>query len=131
MPLSTEDKLEIQELVTRYNHAVDSGDGTAYADTFTDDGAMVAGEMAIEGRQALEAFPPGFAKSTRNPRHIVSNVLIEGEGDKARLRAYFQMYATAGDPPRHEVSAQGVYSDELAKVNGQWRFVRRTVTMDG
>ena len=35
MSLTAEDRMQMIELVARYNHAIDSRDGEAWADTFT------------------------------------------------------------------------------------------------
>ncbi len=131
MALSAEDQLAIRDLAARYNHAIDSGDGGAYADTFVDDGVLDAGAFVLEGRSALEAFPPQFAGSVRAPRHVATNLVIDGDGDRAELRAYVQLYAMVGDPPRQEVAASGTYADTLVRAGGTWRFVRRTYTADG
>ncbi len=131
MALTAEDQLAIQSLAARYNHAIDSGDGPAYADTFVDDGVLDAGELVLEGRGALEEFARTFAGSVRAPRHIATSLVIDGDGDRAELRAYVQMYVMAGDPPRPEISASGTYADTLVRVGGAWRFVRRTFTRDG
>jgi len=130
MPLSAEDQLAIRDLAARYNHAIDRGDGAAYADTFVDDGVLDAGALLLEGRRALEEFPPQFALSVRAPRHIATNLVIDGDGDRAELRAYVQLYALMGDPPRQEVAASGLYADTLVRADGAWRFVRRTYTAD-
>lgn len=61
---------------------------------------------------------------------MATNLVIDGHGDKATLQAYVQMYALLGDPPRQEITASGKYTDTLAKVDGNWRFVRRTFTVD-
>lgn len=132
MPLSTEDRIEIAELVARYNHAVDRGDGAAFAATFTDDGALDAAGRLIEGRQALAAFAEGVPATFRVPRHVASNLVIDGDGSsgQATLAAYVQMYALTGDPPRQEILASGTYDDRLTKVAGRWRFARRVFTPD-
>ncbi len=130
MALTTEDQLEIQGLVARYNHAVDSGDGEAYAHTFTPDGVLDAGPLVLEGRDALAAFAAGLPSSQRSPRHIASNHLIEGDGDRATVRAYVQMYELAGDPPRPELAVSGKYADELVRTGGRWVFERRVFTRD-
>jgi uncharacterized protein (TIGR02246 family) len=131
MALSAEDQLAIRDLAARYNHAIDSGDGIAYAGTFVDDGLLDAGELVVRGRDALEEFATSFAGSVRAPRHIATSLVVDGEGDHAELRAYVQMFAMVGEPPRHEVTVSGTYSDTLARVGGAWRFVRRTFTRDG
>ena len=131
MSLSAEDQLAIRDLAARYNHAIDGGDGVAYADTFVDDGALDAGELVLEGRAALQQFGSAFAGTVRAPRHIATSLVIDGDGDHAELRAYVQMFAMVGEPPHHEVTASGTYTDTLARVDGAWRFVRRTFTADG
>ena len=42
MPLTAGDRMEMIELVARYNHAIDSRDAEAWADTFTEDGRFYA-----------------------------------------------------------------------------------------
>ncbi len=130
MGLTIDDHMEIQDLVARYNQAVDSGNGSAFAETFTEDGALEAAGSVLQGRDALKGFAEAVPSSVNQPRHVATNVIIEGDGDQARLRAYLQMYALMGEPARQEVAASGKYDDRLAKVNGAWRFVRRTYTPD-
>ena len=131
MGLTTDDQLAVRQLVARYSHAMDSGDGAALAETFVDDGVFDAGGLVLGGRNALEEFALGFPNSVRAPRHVVSNLVIDGEGDQATVQAYVQLYALVGDPPRQEVTHSGKYADTLVKVDGSWRFVTRTFTKDG
>ena len=130
MALTTDDQLEIQGLVARYSHAVDGGDGAAFADTFTTTGVLDAGALLVEGREALEQFAIGLPHTYRAPRHIASNLVIEGDGNRATLLAYVQMYGLVGEPPRQEVLASGTYADRLVRVNGRWVFERRVFTRD-
>jgi len=130
MGLTTDDLLEIQSLVSRYNHAVDSGQGAAFADTFTESGALLAGELVVEGREALEKFAATVPERNRAPRHIASNLMIDGDGERATLDAYVQMFTLVGDPPRQEIAVSGRYADKLVKADGHWRFVRRVFTRD-
>ena len=130
MTLTTEDQLAIQQLVARYNHAIDGGDGRAYADAFVEDGVLDAGVLVLEGRAALAAFADSFPGSVRAPRHVATNLVIDGDGDRAELKAYVQLHVLDGDPPRQQVSASGTYTDVLAKADGRWRFVRRTFVND-
>ena len=130
MALTIEDQLAIGQLVARYNHAIDSGNEGAYADAFTEDGVLEAGDLVVEGRTALAAFAGTFAGSVRAPRHVATNLVIDGDGDRATLRAYVQLYVLDGDPPCQRVSASGIYADVLTKADGRWRFVRRTFLND-
>jgi hypothetical protein len=133
MGLTTEDVLEIQGLAARYNHAIDSGDADGYVGTFSENGSMSAGPLVLEGHDALGQFAKNFSSSVREPRHVATNLVIDGDGDKATLKAYVQMYILAGDegePARQTLMTSGKYDDVLAKENGSWKFVQRVFTAD-
>jgi hypothetical protein len=133
MGLTTEDVLEIQGLAARYNHAIDSGDADGYIATFSKNGSMSAGELVLEGHDALGEFAKNFSSSVREPRHVATNLVIDGDGDKATLKAYVQMYILsggAGEPTQQTLMTSGKYDDVLAKENGSWKFVERVFTAD-
>lgn len=130
MTLTNDDHLEIQTLVARYNHAVDSGDGESFAVAFTEAGVLDAGALFVEGHEALAQFAEGLPNGVREPRHVTSNLLIEGSGDRATMQSYVQMFALAGDPPVQHIAASGRYSDELVKLEGRWHFERRVFVAD-
>lgn len=124
MGLATEEIIAIQQLAARYSHAIDSGDGAAYAATFVEDGwFQISGREPVRGRAALAEL---VRRSGGRVRHVVSNLLIEGDGDTATLRAYLSVAPKGGGP----VGVTGVYSDRLRRVNGQWLFVERCFTPD-
>jgi uncharacterized protein (TIGR02246 family) len=130
MALTVEDHLEIQNLVARYCHAIDSGDGDAFAAAFTESGVLDAGQLQLEGRPALRTFAEQLPQVHRAPRHVASNLVIDGDGDGATLQAYVQMFVLAGEPPRQEIAASGRYADELVREDGRWVFTRRVFTRD-
>jgi uncharacterized protein (TIGR02246 family) len=128
--LSTEDILAIQQLVASYNHAVDAGQGAKFAATFTSDGVLEVGGSEIKGHDALAEFATGVPAGLPGPRHVASNLLIEGSGDEASLSAYLHLYITAGDPPAPSLATSGKYDDQLRRIDGKWRFARRVFTAD-
>jgi len=130
MGLTTEDRLAIQDTAARYSHAIDSGDADGLVATFTDTGVLDAGQVQIQGHEALKAFTVEFADSNRAPRHVASNFVIEGDGDRATMKAYVQMFALAGEPPQQTVAISGKYEDILTKQDGSWKFERRSFTAD-
>lgn len=127
-PLTVEDRLEIQELLARYNWAIDTDDASAFADTFTERGEFVTKAKVFTGRaELLELVAYLHEKragdAQRSLFHNVSNVVLEG--DAARVRFIAQLIG-----PR--ISADGVttlqlgwYDDVLEKVDAGWRFARR------
>ena len=127
MPISSADKLEIQELITRYNHATDSGDAAAFAATFTEDGSFTMGENdPIQGRENLTKMASGGGGG--GSRHWTANYVIEGEGNSATLRCYVMVTRTQEGT---KIGMTGLYTDELKKVDGAWLFSKRRVAMDG
>jgi uncharacterized protein (TIGR02246 family) len=130
MGLTVEDQLAIQDLAARYNFAIDTGDGDAFAAAFVENGALNAAGQVTEGRPALADYARNFASSVRAPRHVITNVVIDGDGNSATLKAYLQLSIMSGEPAQSTVLAIGGYDDTLSKEDGTWRFVRRTFTMD-
>lgn len=128
MGISTDDVLEIQQLVARYNFAVDGGDADAFAGTFTPDGVFTVGGNEMRGHDALRAFVEGRA-GVAPRRHVVSSMIVDGDGDTATLRAYLQVVA-AGDDGTFAISTQGTYDDRLVRTGDGWRFSVRTFISD-
>lgn len=127
MSLTWADKLEIRELVARYDQAIDGGDAEAWAACFTEDGSW-DGPIHVEGRKALLAFARGLATNPdfaplRGSRHFVANFLVEGDGDEARLRCDNLMLM----PREGGVAGLAVadYDDRLRRVDGRWLFSSR------
>jgi len=130
MALPIEDVIAIQQLMARYNHAIDGGDSATWADTFTEDGTFDLGGKVLKGREELVGFSDGFSGTVSNPRHFASNVLIEGDGDEARVRAYIHVTKTVGQPAETVIMTSGSYDDTVRRVDGEWRFAARRFTRD-
>ena len=125
--LSTGDRLAILELMVRYNRAVDGGDGPAFAECWTEDGRLQGTSATAEGRAELLALPPKLRAASPHTRHWNANILLEGDGDEARASAYL-LVVDVSDGPR--LRSSGIYHDTLRHVDGEWRFVTRSVTPD-
>jgi uncharacterized protein (TIGR02246 family) len=130
MGLTIEDQLAIQGLSARYNFAIDTGDADAFAAAFVENGVLNAAGQVTEGRTALADFARGFPETMRAPRHVTTNLVIDGDGNFATLKAYLTISIMSGDPAQPTVLASGAYDDTLSKEDGTWRFVRRTFNMD-
>ena len=127
MPLTAADKLEIMELGSRYNHAIDHRRAEEWADVFTADGKFESyGELRAQGREQLVAYIDKAAAAGHKSRHWTSNAIIEGDGDTARLKLYV-MAIDISEGIRPYI--MGEYDDTLVKVNGLWKFKVRRVTL--
>ncbi len=123
MSSALEDKEAIRELVARYCHTIDAGRTEEWVACFTEDGVFDSPILGRwEGRAKLREFTKHYAEWTGDAtaRHNVSNLLIELDGERARVECYLLMtHATAGET---HVVVSGTYEHRLAKVDGAWRF---------
>jgi hypothetical protein len=133
------DRAEIEELLWRYTRALDTGDGTTYASTYTVDGQFGAGANATKGREALKKMVDNLrtnqaaaeAKGERRPPlyHMEANSWIEFiDKDHARHHAYYlTVRGGAGQNAPPSIVAAGRSVDHLERVNGKWLIKLRDV----
>jgi hypothetical protein len=132
VPVSAADRVEINELMARYNRAADSGRAEELADCYVADGEFTGPAGHARGREELVRLLrdywtlPRFA-DLRIGRHWVNNVIVEDEGgDEASVSADHAMFVpVAGGGGA--ITVIGRYDDRVRKVDGRWLFVTRTV----
>src|SRR3569833_991156 len=127
-----DDRALIEDLQARYMFAFDYGDPQGYAGTFTKDGVLDYGGGEIKGREAIAKFIADGRKRTEEARaktppgerptvgrHIINNMVIKVDGNKARALAYWS-HMTSGPNGRGGEDFKGHNEDELVKVFGVW-----------
>ena len=125
-PLSLADRLEIRELIARYNWAIDTRDGVGVADTFVADGVFDGGRI-LRGREELIAFgelrdrPP--AQPGTGSQHWVTNLVFEGDHSRVRLKSFFIRHNIENGVVKS--TNLGYYRDVVVNVEGRWLFERR------
>ncbi len=127
------EKVEIAELIARYNFAIDHDDFQGWADCFAPDGIFDGMIGCYAARAELERFTndvKALTATTPNLRHYVTNILTEVNGNEARSRCFLMMTSTTKEGGTKVVIA-GEYQDDLVKHNGRWLFKRRKVHLDG
>jgi uncharacterized protein (TIGR02246 family) len=129
---SVEDRFGINDLFVRYTCALDAGDAETVVDCFTEDGTLVSPAVGEHtGRAAITAFARRFAQFQANGsqlRHVISNLMMSVDGDRAHATCYLIVFLTRDGASR--LLAPGRYDCNLRKVDGQWRFHRRVVLHD-
>jgi hypothetical protein len=124
------DRLEIQELLVRYSHAVDTRDWDALAQVFTPDATIdyttfggIKGDFAAI-RAFLQASMPHFS----GYQHLIANIVLEIDGDEARGRTAClnPMVIDRGDGSEPHVFFCGLwYRDRLVRTAQGWRIADR------
>lgn len=121
----------------RYGHTIDVGDADGWVDCFTEDGIFQASSprpeyppFRVQGRPALREF---IDQHTRPPglwhKHLLIEPLIDVDGDRASVRAYFVVVVEHNGRPT--VRVFGHYEDDLRlEDDGRWRFADRHAFID-
>jgi ketosteroid isomerase-like protein len=120
------DRLEIQDLLTRYCYAVDDRDWDAYRRVFTPDAVIddtVTGGIKSGVEEHVTYLDRALSKILIS-QHAISTILVEVSGDEAtaRLHCSCPMVVNLGDG-KTQVFFQGLwYRDKLARTPGGWRI---------
>jgi uncharacterized protein (TIGR02246 family) len=127
-----EDRLAIHDLFVRYTTALDRGDVDTIVDCFTRDGSLDSPAVGSHaGHQAIRGFAERFARFNERGsqlRHVISNLAVDLDGDRAHATCYLLNILTREGKSR--LLAPGRYQCDLVKSAGQWRFQRRVVILD-
>lgn len=127
MPISFEDKLEIQELTARYAMAMDKGNLEEWLGTWADDGVWEGGVGRYEGKVALKSLFHDLGERISGKRHVMTNSIISQIDSDVVHTCYILIFER--ETSTHCIGT-GVYSDKLKKVDGRWRFAHRTIKLD-
>ncbi len=127
--LKVEDKIEIAELCTKYNLAVDNSDIEGWLETWADDGMLEGNFVNARGKSELKNMLVNLLDSNTvtGKRHVLANIVCEGEGDIATATSYLIIFEAMNSPA---VIASAVYNDNLKKIDNRWKFARRKLIVD-
>ncbi len=125
--MKSEDKVDIQELTARYANAMDDTDLDAWLATWDGNGLWKGGLGEFQGTQKLKELFAALGDRIKNRRHVMTNFVIDGEGDRADQRCYMLVFDRVNEA---RLIASGVYNDRLIKADGKWKFLERRVALD-
>lgn len=122
------DRLEIDDLLTRYASALDDKDWERWASCFTPDASIdytaaggIKGSLPVV-RAWLESVIAGFKMT----HHLVTNKEVRIDGDRAVCRSsLFNPMGVADGDGMMAFLECGYYHDELVRTAEGWRIARR------
>ena len=123
------DRLEIAELMARYADMVDRRDWTKMDRIFALEATIdfrPSGGRAGPFREML-AWLDRALDSWPNNLHMITNLIIDLDGDAARTRCYFHVPTAreAHEGAQYTVTHSGRYLDRLIRTSDGWRIVER------
>jgi hypothetical protein len=129
------DRLQIQDLITRYYNNFGRENAENFADFYAEDAELILGERRFKGRNGImEAYgrAPGQAPRPPPPPRFsfivaVDNPLIVVHGNTATAQLVYTEYVIEkqGDPVK--VITQGKEYSNFVKVDGRWRYKTRLI----
>lgn len=122
---------EIEEVLFRYATALDRRDWTALRDVFDPDAvADYEGIGVFNGRPAVTGVVADFLGKCGPTQHMITNVRIDLDGEKARSRCYLQaVHSGKGRYAGQTMTVWGEYSDRLELRAEGWRIVHRALVV--
>jgi SnoaL-like domain len=140
--LSPQDRIEILELIANYAYSWDGRDADGFSKLFTEDAIRdnyIDGETSPRSRlqsraelrqHASESFG-GRLVGVHTRHHQTNTVLIHVATDRATGKTMFLLTHQRSDEAVPRLMGSGVYEDEFVKLEGSWKFARRTAHVVG
>jgi uncharacterized protein (TIGR02246 family) len=129
------DRLQIQDLITRYYNNFGRENAENFADFYADDAELILGDRHFKGRdgimQAYGKAPGQPPRPPPPPRYsfivTIGNPLIVVHGKTATAQLVFTEYVIEkqGDPVK--VITQGKEYGTFVKIDGHWRYKTRQI----
>ena len=129
------DRLQIQDLITRYYNNFGRENAENFADFYADDAELILGDRHFKGRdgimQAYGKAPGQPPRPAPPPRFsfivTIGNPLIVVHGKSATAQLVFTEYVIEkqGDPVK--VITQGKEYGTFVKIDGHWRYKTRQI----
>jgi hypothetical protein len=134
------DRIQIEDLLTRYYYELSQGDAHEMSEYFTEDALLDVDGTVAQGRAAIESLYGGGPNSGDGgggdrpsyPRGhmLLTNPVIEIDGARAEAHVIWTGVMNDGVGAAPRLYEQGREDTELVKVDGRWLIARRYISSD-
>ncbi|MEC4804856.1 MAG: nuclear transport factor 2 family protein [Jaaginema sp. PMC 1079.18] len=125
--LTLEDELAIYQTIARLNHAIDAADYESYASFFAEDAVFATAFGDAIGPEQIIASLELSRPFITNKRHVASNIVINGRGDRAVVTSYLTVFERAESLT---LVGTAINVDTLERRDGEWVVVRHETELD-
>jgi len=121
----------IRAVIADYAYACDEARLGDWRATFLDDGSLEVNgdlyrgpdlDLLMEARVAIKQRDRAEGRGTRH--HLTSQRITPTAADSAEAWTYFQLVRAGA------IEEAGVYRDRLRRIDGDWKFAHRAVTVE-
>jgi ketosteroid isomerase-like protein len=127
--LSTDDRLDILELLARADNAATRRDAITYVALFAEDGILHGEKGEHRGRRALfDAVGAVWASEGTSSVHLTLNAVIDAIPGDIESAAASSTLMIADPGPPVVVRSVSAIVQEVQKIDGRWYIARRTVS---
>lgn len=116
----------VRRTLAAYCQTLDDGRFDEWASLFTDDVVFTVMGHRLVGPDAVRAFVEPTQQADARGRHMLSEPVIDIDGDTARATTDYAFIA-----PNHRVMSAGRYHDELRRESDRWRIAVREIVFLG
>jgi hypothetical protein len=129
------DRLQIQDLITRYYNNFGRENAENFADFYAEDAELILGDRHFKGRDGImQAYgkAPGQAPRPAPPPRFsfivtIGNPLIVVHGKAATAQLVFTEYVIEKQGEPVKVITQGKEYGTFVKIDGHWRYKTRQI----
>lgn len=117
------DRLAVGDVIIKYADSVDQLDMDRYATCFVDD-VVVTGftPEAIHGLANYMPWVTAARKRFGRTQHLIGNIQVTLDGDRAHLRSYVQASHEIPEDPAHLLTLWAAYNDDLVRTPEGWKI---------
>jgi uncharacterized protein (TIGR02246 family) len=116
----------VRRTLVEYCQTLDDGRFDEWIDVFTDDVVFLVMGRRLQGRAELRAFIEPTQQAEARGRHMLSEPLVEVDGDEARVSTDYAFVSRD-----NQVMSSGRYHDVLRREPDRWRISRREIVFTG
>ena len=133
------DRIQIEDLLTRYYYDLSQGNAHEMSEFFTEDALLdVDGTIARGNAEIKKLYERGEPDANAPPRDpsrrghmLLTNPVITVKGNTAMAHVIWTGVMNEGIGKMPHIFEQGREDTELVKVDGKWKIKRRYITADG
>jgi ketosteroid isomerase-like protein len=126
--LSSDDRLEILDLIIKADNAASDRDVATYVSMFTSDAVMDGEKGQFNGHDEIaSAVGTVWASEGEGTKHLTLNTSIENTHDGATATVAHSTLVIVGSGRPPDIISVSAITHHVVKVEEGWRVARRTI----